>query len=209
MTSTNFNELYGLNDFPGLVQERLERLNGNNSRRNSLDAALEVETHFGHYGVHRRNERDIVRFSTDNYRESSSNVLLLSIPIRSPWYSIRRKREIIVALKYRPHEGGIDIEYEQSVSGIGLEKYKLVQETLGARPHELLAAHLIARVAPVLDMYPDMNVRFLREGVSQRIVTERFAKKNEGGGYRLNPKKERVKQIFGSESDWLWRHADD
>jgi len=217
MVKIDFSELYGLESIPELVQGKLGELDEGHSRLASLDAALGVETHFEHYDVRRRNEGDMIRFSTDRYREHYPHVLLLSANVKYTWsierktWSIRRKRRIVTALCYQPKEDGVEIRYEQSVSGIKLKQYQTVQELLGVRPHELLAAHLIARVAPVLDMYPDMNVQFPGDSRSSHsIIRERFAKSygydkdiSSLKIYKLSPQKERVKQIFGPTSAWL------
>lgn len=209
MASTDFNELYGLGNIPNLVQGKLEKLNGSHSRRDLIDAALGVDTRSEHYDVYRRRRRDLVHFSDDHATEESPHVLLLSLGAKQGWF-LRKARNIVTALRYELANNGVQIIYEQSVSGIDLEQYLSFQELIGVRPHELLAAHFIARVAPVLDTYPDMNVQFSwGDRPSEKIVRERFAKRYrtpEGcpsKTYELSPQKERVRQIFGEGSAWL------
>jgi len=212
MTKIDFIQLYSLDGVRELAQERLGELGEEHSRLASLEAALGVESNFEHYDIRRRKDQDVIRFSSDRYKESSPHVLLLSADVKYAWslkyltWSILTKRRIVAALTYRPAEDGIYIQYVQSAWGIQLEQYKNVQNILGLRPHELLVAHFIARIAPVLDMYPDMNVTFPQGRSSYSIIGERFAKSYMERGCKkskLSPYKERVKQIFGSGSPWL------
>ncbi len=209
MTNIDYKTLYGLRDLDESIQERLRRLNGDNSRLNSLDAALRVETKTPYYTVRRKRGTERINFSADNFKAKSPNILLLS-ETKGLWpFRLEKK---VVALGYYPSKKGIWIQFAQSVSGIGLEQYQSFQKRIGIRPHELLVAHLVARVAPILDKYPDMNIEFPEIDINlpgkreaQRIINERFAGKTNPNDntYELNPRKDRVKQIFGEDSPWL------
>ncbi len=216
MAKTDYPAFYGLEGVREQVQERLDELR-KAPRLVSLDTALGVESHFEHYDIRRRNDKDVIRFSTDRYKESSPHVLLLSADVKYAWSPERltwfiTRRRIVAALAYKPTEKGVEIEYVQTVSGIQLEQYQKAQEIIGVRPHELFVAHFIARAALVLDMYPDMEIQFPKDiwprnnRSSYSIINERFAKYYLENGIKipkLSPYKERVRQIFGSESPWL------
>lgn len=212
MASQDHIEIYGLGGIRELVQERLRELGGNSSRSESLEAALGVESRSDHYDIRRKGRKEVVKFSTDGFKEHSQDVLILLADVRYAWslrrgtWSILRKRRAVTALKYGLVENNLNVGYLQSVAGIQIEQYGKVQEQLGVRPHELLFAHLIARVAPIFDIYPEMNLIFSRHRSSYKILGERFGKKDKcynTNVYMLNQRKERVRQIFGDGSPWL------
>jgi len=217
MGKRDFVKLYGLEGIREEVQEKL--LSGfSESWDESLEKALSVESRLTNYNIRKKNKEDDIRFSTDFFSEHSEKVLVLEADTRyawslehNPWSFIRRRR-IVTALRYSFGYtetytlDNFQVDYIQSVSGIKLKQYNNVKETLGLRPHELLFAHLIARIAPVLDKHFDRNVYLPIKEDSSFVLGERFCKKGRLYGmnaYQLNPNKERVKQIFGEGSPWL------
>jgi len=211
MSERDFVKLYGLDG----IREEIQESMSHNNRFEDLGKAFSLATDSQNYNVRRRTENDEVRFSTDCYNERSRAVLLLEANVRYAWswkrrtWSLLKRPRIVTALRfdtsrYNINYHNIKVDYIQSVSGIMFKQYQDVQDLLGMRPHELLFAHFVARIAPVLDAYPDINVYLSKKRDSNRLIAERFCKKSSYQEfYKLNPNKERVRQIFGAESPWL------
>ena len=80
------------------------------------------------------------------------------------------------------------------------KKYQSLKRKLGVRPHELLVAQFLARIAPIMDMRPQTKLLLEESSLSSRkTIRDRFFDKE----WSLNPNKERVHQIFGEDNRWL------
>ncbi|MBI3622648.1 hypothetical protein HY212_01030 [Candidatus Pacearchaeota archaeon] len=96
----------------------------------------------------------------------------------------------------------IVLGYIQTPFDVSFEDYKRMKSDLEVRPHDLIFAHFLDRISPVLDKFPDINVFFSPIYLHKPVypfLRDRFL----DDGYLLNPNRARVRQIIGRENSWL------
>lgn len=178
------------------------------------------------YRVHRRAHNEAVEFSTDKFNDAVPEILVLNV-YGKKWDMIRRKTIPVVALRYqvgkrsyinefgirnwaeypdwnKDPENYLGICYVQTMTGVNVGLYREATQILDVRPHEFITAQFLSRVAPVLHARPQTKVVLKGTTLtSRKELKERFFDKK----WRLNPNKERVRQILGPENAWLTPEA--
>ncbi|MBI2045537.1 hypothetical protein HYT23_05765 [Candidatus Pacearchaeota archaeon] len=156
-------------------------------------------TNLGNYSVRNKQDSDLVIFgrSIPNQIEmGSDDALLIS-------ENLEHHRDIpSVVLRYGVYPREIIIGYIQTPSYVDFEAYGRIKSDLGVRPHDLILAHFLDRISPVLDKFPDTNVFFSPIYLEKSVypfLRDRFL----DGDYFLNPRRVRVQQIMGGENFWL------
>lgn len=174
------------------------------------------------YDLKRRRGRQRVEFSSDKFNDESPEMLVLRLRENTIEDNPEKQMRNIVALRYQAvrnngvNQYGISwtndpdydndpdnylgICYVQTMAGMDKDTYRHATQVLGARPHEFIVAQFLARVAPILDARPQTKVVLHESDLhSRKTIRDRFFDKN----WRLNPEKERVRQILGEDNTWL------
>jgi hypothetical protein len=224
MNKTDYREFYRLNPSIRKGSKVIQNPNDSSSLCKLVDSMMGFTVEDSVFRIRRRKDDEKVRFSKDKYNDMASEILVLS--------EHRKKRKIftsaiktipIVALRYQAVSGSnlnqlynmkwdddpdwkwdpenyLGICYVQTLTKIKRTAYQKVAEKLGSRPHEFMVAQFLARIAPVLNIRPQTKV-ILQEArsSSRKTIRDRFFDKQ----WRLNPNKERVRQILGEDNAWL------
>lgn len=189
--STNYREKYSL----GRKNVRF----GSKDLGAAVKRVMKRSTKLGRYRVRGKKDGDFVifgrnpQFAIPMY---SPDALLLSESLG--WFVSNP----LTVLRYGVYPRRILIGYTQTPSGVTPEDYFDMRSYLGERPHELLFAHFLDRLSPVLDRFPDTEVLFAPTYLHKPVypfLRDRFLDKH----YFLNPGKERVQQILGENNSWL------
>lgn len=216
MEKADFVETYHLSE----VREKLSRVSIANTSdmEKVLDTTLNLRTRVGDLlEVGKNDGLYEVRFSTDSYLERDHDSFVLA-PFEK--YRAMKKRIRVgilrkvfksignpfISLAYSFKDGrnnhAMIIQYIQSTNRINQNIYDSLKSELGVNPHEFLLAHFLSRLSPILNAKPETNVLVSQHYTSRSAypgLRDRFF----DGEYRLNPKKERVRQILGEDNKWI------
>lgn len=200
-TKRNFVDYYGVSDSLNIGKEATRR---SSSAAEAASLAIKVTSEYRGHEIKRIEDPADILFG----RFSSNCLPREEVGTISP-----RSRNLLtidsggfpaVALRYGIREKEFAIGYVQSHAYLDtLESFQKLKKDLGGvRPHELLVAHFIARVASVLNEHPETKVivsPFYTDKPLYPKLRDRFFDKN----YSLNPNRERIRQILGEDNSWL------
>ncbi len=205
---------------PKVDAETALRENSGINLERAVSGVMGEEVKDSKFKLHLRGLDEPVRFSTDRYNDHASNILVLGVYSKKRFGFFSRARNV-AALRYqvvesegnnygmswdsypqfnRDSENMIGICYVQTMTGVDIDEYQKLAEILGSRPHEFLVARFLSRIAPILNVRPQTKVVLNCDGPnSRKAIRDRFFDKK---GH-LNPDKDRVIQILGSDNNWL------
>ena len=221
MSRVDYRKAYRLEQSLRDSSDIVASLEEGSSLDSAVDQVMRVGSRSPVYKLHRRVPGEGVRFSSDAYNDTSPEMLVLSIHGKR-WEILGSKTTPVVALRYQavrntglsnyslnwgnfPNwdhdpQNYLGICYVQTMRGIDRDAYMDATEILGSRPHEFIVAQFLSRIAPVVRSRPQTKVVLQSSTLtSRKTIQERFFDK----GWRLNPNKERVRQIFGPDNIWL------
>lgn len=163
----------------------------------AVDQTMSQSTPLGSYCVRKKNTRDLVMFGrTAPIQMRSNNALLITGPKRF-------HGDIpTVVLRYGVYPEQIVVGYIQTPDKVGFGDYLRVKSDLEERPHDLIFAHFLDRISPILDKFPNTNMYFSPIYLNKPVypfLRDRFLDSD----YFLNPRRERVEQILGEQNSWL------
>ena len=167
--------------------------------RQAVSQAMDHSTPLGNYHIRRREASDLIVFGRDETSQiemDSSNVLLISRHQEPNW----DVPELVLRYGIYPRE--IVVGYIQTPYDVSFEDYRRMKSNLEVRPHDLILAHFLDRISPVLNKFPDTNVFFSPIYLDKPVyplLRDRFL----DGDYLLNPNRTRVQQIMGRENSWM------
>jgi len=143
----------------------------------SLLSNLTKKNIFGDYFLSYRNS---LFFGEDMYEDSGS------------FFVLEKNSQPLIALKYFVAPWKISVEYIQRVHGASMKSAK---DCTSIHPYEFLFKEFLGNMAPILDSYPFEQFIFGDEWNREyaKPIRDRFLDSK----WRLNPKKKRVREIFG------------
>lgn len=211
----NFIKFYGIKDSLsiGAAAAKSERLVSR-----TIDTAMKIPSEYRGYTIQRiENPKKIIFGRIDSPAGTipafSKDLLTLSrtyhitelpeVSQRGDAFPSDLKNLPAVSLRYGLYPEELVIGYIQTHSFLdSLEQYIKIKEDLGARPHEFLLAHFLARVAKTLDLNPGIGVFLATHYLHNPVyptLRDRFFDEH----YSLNPNRKRVIQILGEKNSWL------
>ena len=190
MSKINYKEKYKLDE---IVSPKIESL------EESVYQLIEERTDIESYSIRKKKSNDFVLFgrNLEGGVKMDSNDALLILK------KDKRGREIpVTVLRYGVYPKEISVGYIQTPYNVYFEDYKKIKSELGSRPHELIFAHFLNRITPILNELPDTNLSFSPFYLEKSLyapLRDRFLNKK----YNLNPNKARVQQILSKDNNWL------
>jgi len=222
MSQPDYHSIYRLEPSTKRVADLESSIDGDMPLDQAVDKMMRFIAGDNKYLLHRRIDGESVEFGEDHYNDRAPGLLVLSVHSRR-WKILGSKTTPVVALRYQvvrdsylgnsysndwksdpdwknDPENYLGICYVQTLTNIDEGAYSKATKILGIRPHEFIVAQFLSRVAPILHTRPQTKVILNGSKLaSRKNIRDRFFDKQ----WRLNPNKNRVRQILGEENEWL------